>query len=109
MTDALVVLITAPKEEDAAAMANALVEGRLAACVNIIRQVRSIYRWQGKIEDDQEVLMIAKTRKECFAELVNKVKELHTYSVPEIIALPIVDGFESYLGWLKEETGSKES
>ena len=109
MTDALVVLITAPKEEDAAAMANALVEGRLAACVNIIRQVRSIYRWQGKIEDDQEVLMIAKTRKECFAELVNKVKELHTYSVPEIIALPVMDGFEAYLDWLKEETGSKES
>jgi len=109
MTDALVVLITAPKEEDAAAMANALVEGRLAACVNIIRQVRSIYRWQGKIEDDQEVLMIAKTRKECFADLVNKVKELHTYSVPEIIALPVMDGFEGYLGWLKEETGSKEN
>ena len=108
MTDALVVLITAPTEEDAAAMANALVEGRLAACVNIIRQIRSIYRWQGKIEDDQEVLMIAKTRKECFAELVNKVKELHTYSVPEIIALPVMDGFEGYLGWLKEETGSKE-
>jgi len=109
MTDALVVLITAPKEEDAAAMANALVEGRLAACVNIIRQVRSIYRWQGKIEDDQEVLMIAKTRKECFSDLVNKVKELHTYSVPEIIALPVMDGFEGYLGWLKEETGSKEN
>ena len=109
MTDALVVLITAPKEEDAAAMANALVEGRLAACVNIIRQIRSIYRWQGKIEDDQEVLMIAKTRKECFAELVNKVKELHTYSVPELIALPVMDGFEAYLDWLKEETGSKES
>jgi len=109
MTDALVVLITAPKEEDAAAMANALVEGGLAACVNIIRQVRSIYRWQGKIEDDQEVLMIAKTRKECFADLVNKVKELHTYSVPEIIALPVMDGFEGYLGWLKEETGGKEN
>jgi periplasmic divalent cation tolerance protein len=109
MTDALVVLITAPKEEDAAAMAHALVEGRLAACVNIIRQIRSIYRWQGKIEDDQEVLMIAKTSKECFADLVDKVKELHTYTVPEIIALPIVDGFEAYLGWLKEETGRKEN
>lgn len=108
MTDSLVVLITAPNEEDAAAMANALVKGRLAACVNIIRQIRSIYRWQGKIEDAQEVLMIAKTRKECFSDLVNKIRELHTYSVPEIIALPIVDGFEAYLSWLKEETGSKE-
>ncbi|NJD55575.1 MAG: divalent-cation tolerance protein CutA [Nitrospirae bacterium] len=109
MTDSLVVLITAPNEEDAAAMAKALVEGRLAACVNIVRQIRSIYRWQGKIEDDQEVLMIAKTRKECFAELVNKVRELHTYTVPEIVALPIVAGYEGYLGWLKEETGGKES
>lgn len=104
MTDSLVVLITAPKEEDAAAMARALVEGRLAACVNIVRQIRSIYRWQGKIEDDQEVLMIAKTRRECFADLEKKVKELHSYTVPEIVALPIVAGYEDYLGWLKEET-----
>lgn len=109
MTDSLVVLITAPKEEDAAALANALVEARLAACVNIIRQIRSIYRWQGKIEDDQEVLMIAKTRKECFAGLMKKVKELHAYTVPEIIALPIITGYEGYLGWLREETREKET
>ena len=105
MTDSLVVMITAATEDDAAAIAKALVEGRLAACVNIVKQVRSIYRWQGKVEDEQEVLMIAKTRYELFVDLVHKVKELHTYAVPEIIALPIVVGFEGYLDWLRAETG----
>jgi len=105
MTDALVVLITAATEDDAAAIAKALVEGRLAACVNIVKQIRSIYRWQGKIEDEQEVLMIVKTRNELFADLVHTVRELHNYSVPEIIALPIVDGFAGYLDWLRTETG----
>ena len=104
MTDSLVVLITAATEDEAAAIAKALVDGRLAACVNIVKQIRSIYRWQGKVEDEQEVLMIAKTRKELFADLVHKVKELHSYSVPEIIALPIFDGFEGYLDWLRAET-----
>jgi periplasmic divalent cation tolerance protein len=104
VTDSLVVLITAATEDEAAAIAKALVDGRLAACVNIVKQIRSIYRWQGKVEDEQEVLMIAKTRKELFADLVHKVKELHSYSVPEIIALPIFDGFGGYLDWLRAET-----
>jgi periplasmic divalent cation tolerance protein len=107
MTDAVVVLITAAKEDDAAAIANALVEGRLAGCVNIIRQIRSIYRWQGKLEDEQEVLMIVKSKRELFSDLEKKVREIHPYAVPEIIALPIIDGFEGYLGWLSEETGKE--
>ena len=105
MTDSLVVLITAATEDEAAAIAKALVEGRLAACVNIVKQIRSIYRWQGKVEDEQEVLMIAKTRKELFADLVLQVKELHSYAVPEIIAMPIVEGSEGYLAWIETETG----
>ncbi len=104
MTDFIVVLITAPNEADAAKMANDIVSSGLAACVNIIRNIRSIYRWQGKIEDEGEVLMLAKTRKERFNALEKRVKELHPYTVPEIIALPIIAGFEGYLGWLKEET-----
>ncbi len=104
MTDSLVVLITAATEDEATGIAIALVEGRLAACVNIVKQVRSIYRWQGRVADEQEVLMIAKTRKELFSDVVRKVKELHSYSVPEVIALPIVVGFEEYLGWLRTET-----
>jgi len=107
MTDAVVVLITAAKEDDAAAIANALVEGRLAGCVNIIKHIRSIYRWQGKLEDEQEVLMIVKSRKALFSDLEKKVREIHPYTVPEIIALPIIDGFEGYLCWLSEETGKE--
>ncbi len=103
--EAIVVYITAPNEEDAAKIANAIVEERLAACVNIVKGIRSIYSWQGKIEDDAEVLMIAKTQRHLFESLKKRVKELHSYTVPEIIAIPIIDGSEDYLNWLKEVTG----
>lgn len=106
MPEYIVVLITAPNEEEAANIAKELVGAQLAACVNIIRGLRSLYRWQGKIEDEDEVLMVAKTRRELFEGLQKKVKELHSYSVPEIIALPIVEGSEEYLKWLGEETGA---
>ncbi|MDH4028409.1 MAG: divalent-cation tolerance protein CutA [Nitrospirota bacterium] len=96
--------MTAPNEDEAAAIARVLVETRLAACVNIIRNVRSVYAWQGKIEDDAEVIMIAKTRKGLFDALAKKVRELHTYKVPEIIALPVVAGSEDYLKWIREST-----
>ncbi len=101
----IVVFITASSEDEAANIARALVEGNLAACVNIVRNLRSIYIWQGKVEDESEVLMIVKTQKKLFNSLAQKVRELHSYSVPEIIALPIVDGSEDYLKWLKEVTG----
>lgn len=100
-----VVFITASTEDEAANIAKALVEARLAGCVNIIKNIRSIYSWEGKIEDEAEVLMIVKTRKALFDSLVKKVKELHSYTVPEIIALPVVEGSEDYLEWLKEVTG----
>jgi periplasmic divalent cation tolerance protein len=103
----IIVLMTAPKEEEAARIAKALVENKLAGCVNIIRNVRSIYRWQGKIEDDKEVLLVAKTRNSLFKRLAKKVKELHSYAVPEIIALPVVGGETDYLKWLRQATGSK--
>lgn len=102
----LVVFITASSEDEAAKIARALVESRLAGCVNIIKDIRSIYSWQGKIEDDKEFLMIAKTQKHLFNALMKKVKELHSYSVPEIIAMPIIEGSEDYLKWLKEVTDS---
>ena len=103
--ECIVVLITAPNEEEGLRIARSLVETRLAACVNLVGGVRSIYSWQGKIEDDREVLMIAKTQQHLFPQLSEKVKELHTYSVPEIVALPIVEGSKSYLDWLREATG----
>ena len=103
--DNIVVFITASNEEEAAKIARALVEGHLAGCVNMVKGVRSIYIWQGKVEDESEVLMIAKTRRELFEALLAKVKELHSYAVPEVIALPIVEGSADYLNWLEEVTG----
>lgn len=100
----IVVFITAPNEEEAAGIARALVESRHAACVNIIKNIRSIYSWQGNVEDDSEILMIVKTRKSLFSSLSAKVKDIHSYDVPEIIALPIIDGSEEYLRWLREST-----
>ena len=104
MTEVLV-LITASGEEEAVKIAHSLVENRLAGCVNIIRNIRSIYRWKEKVEDDTEVLMIAKTKQSLFDPLMNKVKELHSYAVPEIIAIPVAEGSEDYLDWLNEVTG----
>lgn len=100
----LVVFITAPDENEAADIAKALVEAKLAACVNIIKSIRSIYRWEGAIEDAQEVLMVVKTQRRHFSALSAKVRERHSYSVPEIIALPITEGSEDYLKWLNEST-----
>jgi Uncharacterized protein involved in tolerance to divalent cations len=102
--EALVVYITAPNEEEGAKIARVLVEERLAGCVNIVPEIRSIYSWQGKIEDEKEVLLIVKTRLKLFTVLKSKVLKMHSYSVPEIIALPIVDGSEEYIKWLKEVT-----
>jgi periplasmic divalent cation tolerance protein len=103
--DEIVVFITASNEDEAARIAKALVEAKLAGCVNIIKNIRSIYSWEGKIEDEPEVLMIVKTQKSIFDSLMKKVKELHSYTVPEIIAMPIVKGSEDYLKWLREVTG----
>ena len=103
--DHIVVFMTASGEDEAASIARALVENRLAGCVNIVNGVRSVYRWQGKTEDETEVLMIAKTRKSLFQSLLNKVKELHSYTVPEVVAFPIIEGSEDYLKWLGEVTG----
>jgi periplasmic divalent cation tolerance protein len=100
----LVVFITASSEDEAAKIARPLVESKLAGCVNIIKNIRSLYRWEENVEDEQEVLMIAKTRKDLFHELTKKVKELHSYTVPEIIALPIIEGSEDYLNWLRDVT-----
>jgi periplasmic divalent cation tolerance protein len=102
--DNIVVLITASKEEEAVVIAKTLVEERLAACVNIVPAVRSIYRWEGKVHDDPECMMVVKTSASNFELLESRVKALHSYSVPEIIALPIVKGYAPYLEWLTEST-----
>jgi periplasmic divalent cation tolerance protein len=104
ISEAIVVLITCGSEAEAAKIANSLVEERLAACVNIMSPVRSIYRWEGRICDEKEWMLIIKTQKRRFEDLEKKVKSLHSYSVPEIVALPIVEGSGPYLKWLEEMT-----
>jgi periplasmic divalent cation tolerance protein len=103
MTDYIVVYVTAP-ENEAADLAKTLVEERLVACVNIVPGLRSIYWWQGKVEDEAEVLCIMKTRSNLFESLKDRVRELHSYEVAEIIALPILTGNLPYLEWIKENT-----
>jgi periplasmic divalent cation tolerance protein len=104
MSDPIVVLVTCGSEEEALKIANALVEVRLAACANLVAPIRSIYRWEGKIWDEKEWLLIIKTQKNKFEALEKKVKSLHSYSVPEIVGLPIVEGSSSYLQWIREST-----
>ena len=104
MSDYLVVFVTVPNPETAAAIAGTLVEEHLAACGNIIPAVRSIYRWQGRIEDESEALLVLKTRSELFEPLRARVAALHSYDVPEIIAVPLVAGHEPYLEWIDSST-----
>lgn len=99
----ITVFVTCPGDR-AADLAGALVRARLAACVNIISNVRSIYSWKGEVCDDPEALMVIKTRAALFDGLREKVVELHPYDVPEVIALPIVEGHPPYIKWLEEST-----
>lgn len=102
----MIVFITAPSKEVGAQIAASLVENRLAACVNILGPISSIYIWQGKIIDDEEVLLIVKSRSDLIeSRLIPAVQAIHPYQVPEIIALPVVTGLPSYLDWMLQVTG----
>jgi periplasmic divalent cation tolerance protein len=102
----IAVFVTATSQDDAVRIARALVEERLAACGNVIGQVRSIYRWKGRIEDEAEVMLVLKTRTTLFEAVRQRVVELHGYEVPEVIALPIEIGHGPYLDWIRENTTS---
>jgi periplasmic divalent cation tolerance protein len=104
MAGHLVILITVGSPEEAQKIGQALVEEKLAACVNIISPVHSIYRWEGEMQTDQEVLLIAKTAAARMEGLAQRVRQLHSYQVPEIIALPLVAGSQDYLRWMDEQT-----
>ncbi len=106
MDSFIVVYVTAGSAEEAEQLAQTLVGEKLAACVNRIKSVRSVYRWQGQVEQSDEELLIIKTRKELFSAVEKRVRELHSYSVPEIIALPIIAASAAYLGWLGDQVGS---
>jgi periplasmic divalent cation tolerance protein len=108
-TDAIVVFLTAPNGEEATRLAEMLVGAHLAACVQILPEMESVYRWQGKIERQSEMLLLAKTTRAKFADLEREVRALHSYDTPEIIAVPVLDGSTPYLDWLSRTTDPRSS
>ncbi|RLF27590.1 MAG: divalent-cation tolerance protein CutA [Thermoplasmata archaeon] len=99
-----VVYTTIDNMHDAKKIARSLVEEKLAACVNIIPNIESIYRWKGKIDEDNEYILIAKTTDGNVKKTIRKIKELHTYELPDIIVLPIIGGLREYLDYIVDET-----
>ncbi|MBI5299254.1 MAG: divalent-cation tolerance protein CutA [Deltaproteobacteria bacterium] len=104
MTDAIVALSTIDSEKEAKKIAKALVETHIAACVNIIPKITSIYEWKEEICEEEELLLVIKTQQNRLEELKVTLEELHPYEVPELIVLPITDGFPDYLSWLLANT-----
>ena len=103
-SSAIVVFVTASSAEEAQKIARGAVESGLAACANILPPIRSIFVWEHKITEETELLIVFKTKRRLFSDLANEVKRLHSYEVPEIVALPIVTGTEDYLNWLRIST-----
>ena len=102
--EVVALLVTAPDEETGRRIARALVEERLAACVNVLPGVHSFYRWKGVVEEADEVMLVAKTRAERAAALAARVRALHPYELPEVVALPVTDGSRAYLRWVVAES-----
>jgi periplasmic divalent cation tolerance protein len=103
MKEFIVIYVTVGGTEEAGRIARVLVEERLAACVNQVPAVRSTYRWQGQVEQSNEELLIIKTRRDLLASVEKRVRELHSYDLPELIALPIIEGSLEYLQWLDDQ------
>jgi periplasmic divalent cation tolerance protein len=109
MREFIVVFVTVGSAAEGERLAQALVEERLAACVNRIPNIQSVYRWEGKVEQSGEELLVIKTGRQLFTALEKRVRELHSYEVPEIIALPLIEGNEAYLRWLEEQVPGSAS
>lgn len=108
MSERLVVLMTAGSQEEADRLAETLVVDGLAACVNVIPGVTSVYRWEGEVQRDQEWLLVAKSHRDALDELVRRVHTIHSYEVPEVVALPVVGGSQAYLSWIDSEVLPKD-
>ena len=106
--DYIMVLTTCNSSETISLIAETLISNKLAACVNIIKGVESVYQWQGKIERDKEILLIIKTRESLFSQVEQSIQELHSYELPEIIAVPIITGEKNYLNWIQSATLATE-
>ncbi len=104
--EVLVVLVTAPSAEKATELGRLLVSERVAACANVLPGIRSIYRWEGKVQDEPEALILLKTTRARFEALRDRVLALHPYQVPEVLALPVEAGSEKYLEWIGAEVGA---
>lgn len=102
--DYIIVLTTCNSSETASSIADTLVGKKLAACVNIVKGVESVYQWQGKIEHNNELLLIIKTHQSLFSQLEHAIQELHDYELPEIVAVPIETGEKNYLNWIQSAT-----
>jgi periplasmic divalent cation tolerance protein len=102
----LVILVTTENQEEAVRIGEEMVNAKLAACANIIAGIQSIYRWKGKVVKAEEVLLILKSTKSRYRALEKAVRAIHTYETPEIIALPVKEGLDQYIGWVKSETHS---
>ena len=107
--DSIVVFMTAANGEEATRLADMLVGAHLAACVQILPEMESVYRWQGKIERQSEVLLLVKTTRAKFDELEREVRALHSYDTPEIIAVPVITGSAPYLDWLDRATDPRKA
>lgn len=104
MTQAILIITNVPDSAVAGKISRQLVENRLAACVNVLPPVNSVYHWQGAVEEATEITLLIKTTQNQYSKVEQKIVELHPYDVPEVIALPIVNGLPSYLGWIASET-----
>ena len=108
MTDKIVVLVTGKNVRECKRIARHLLEKKLIACANVVPQVHSLYWWKGKIANEKKCLMILKSSRELFTALRLEVEKLHSYSVPEVIALPIIDGAPNYLNWITESVAASK-
>ncbi len=109
MTDALIAFTTFASEEDAARVARALVEERLVACANLLPGARSLYRWEGRVADEREVVVLMKTRKQDWPALLSRLHELHPYDTPECVAVRIAAGAPKYMAWLEAALAPEEA